>query len=152
MMSENILAQANLDKSLEKLVQAWVSDSIKQNQPRLCCDLDKILWVDVPELICSVVNLCEFELILLSGNIDGENRSIVRFAPLDQFTISHMLKNEGTFSVVDLSQVGGCTFDICYSEESKELCSFLAVAWGAHENCIAEINNRRDDAKIFRGN
>ena len=144
--------QADLEKSLAEIVKSWVSNSIKQNQPRFCCDIDKILRRDLVGLVYSVIRLWEAELMLLSGKIDGKERSIITSFPLDQTTISMMLKNEGTLSVSDLTRVGGCTFDVSDIEESDDTCSLLAAAWGAHENCVSEIKNIRIDAEIFRGN
>lgn len=144
--------QAYLEKTLAESIKSWVSNSIKQSQPRLCCDIDKILRGDVGYLVCSIIRSWEAEILLLSGKIDGKQHSIISSSSLDQTTINKMLKNEGTLCVADLTQIGGCVFDVSNSEDSEDTCSFLAAAWGEHENCISKIKDIREDAEIFRGN
>lgn len=144
--------ESSINDSLSKAIKSWMSHTIDAFRPRLCCEIDSITFIDAVEMVYTVLGSWEVDLFLASYEKSNKSYCLLTDLLGAKETVAEALTDEGTLSIIDPSQLGGCLFDMTLNEDESEDFTFLAAAWGNHEESIELIKKMNESAEIFRGN
>ena len=141
-----------INDSLSKMFKSWLSFTIESFKPRLCCEIDSITFDDAIEIILNVLISWNQKLFLVSYEKSKKEYCLLSDISDIKDIIVHGLTEEGTISIANISQLGGCLFDLTLNEDANTGYSFLTAAWGSQEESIKLIKKDYKEAEIFRGN
>lgn len=141
-----------INDSLSQTIKSWLSSTIDSFKPRLCCEIDVIAFNDAIKIILNVLISWNQKLFLVSYEKSKAAYCLLCDISEIEEIIVHGLTDEGTVSIVNISQIGGCLFDLTLNEDEDTGYSFLAAAWGSQEESIELIKKNNKAVEIFRGN
>ncbi len=141
-----------INESLSQTIKSWIGSTIELFQPRLCCEIDVITFDDAIRIILNVLISWYQKLFLVSYEKSKKAYCLLCDISHIEDIIVNGLTDEGTVSITDVSQVGGCLFDLTLNEDENTGYTFLAAAWGSHEESIHLIKQSYKGVEIFRGN
>lgn len=142
----------SINDNLSKTVKSWLSSTIESFKPRLCCEIDVITFNDAIKIILNVLISWNQKLFLVSYEKSKTAYCLLCDISEIEDVIVHGLTDEGTVSIINISQLGGCLFDLTLNEDENNGYSFLAAAWGSQEESIKLIEKNYKGVEIFRGN
>ncbi|NLD39512.1 MAG: hypothetical protein GX654_21885 [Desulfatiglans sp.] len=139
-----------IESNLAEIIRGWVAEQVKQHQPRLCCEIDSISLERSVELIKDIYTKEQDQYYFILSDEGGKSSVyILHIKGLFHFAKKMFIK-EVTFSVVNPSGFGGCTFDLTCTDDGRY--EFFAAAWKDQEKLIENISVIEKKTKIFRGN
>lgn len=144
--------RVELTEGMAEAIRQWVADSIAEAQPRLCCEIDSTGLSDALDLLHQIVSSWQSTLVVVTGELDARKRSALLDMQELRSIAEELLAREGTLSVTDVQRKGGATFDVTLNEGVDRSYSFLAAAWGEHEESVRAVLRPSLGAHVFRGN
>jgi hypothetical protein len=144
--------RVNVVNGMAEAIRKWAADLIIKSQPRLNCEVDKMGLDEALDLLTAIVKSWDSDVLLIRTIDANVPRLVLIDFPELRNVAEQYFGREGTISVMDIENVGGCTFDVDENEGNDDTYCFLATGWGEHEKTVLLASELRGDAHIFRGN
>ena len=134
-----------LDTAIDKALQNVVNDREVSLPPQLSCEGHGLEPHQAVEILRSAIDSWQQELVLGFFRTGTGRREQVRACLFDTSELSGIieaaLESEEVVSIVDITMLGGCAFDLSPEEAPNPhgTVELLLTAWGSHEPMVKKL-------------
>jgi len=140
-----------LNFELVEMIRNWSVENIKNYSPRLCCEIKKLSVNETIKLVMQALQHWQINLLLIFTNQKIESKAcVIDMSELANYLLEQ-INIEGTIAIIDLTMIGGCTFDFTKGDCEGEI-EMLVASWGHRESTAKYIAENVYGAITFRGN
>lgn len=148
--------------SITKAINVVQGEFIKAHQPRLCVEFNKVEnSEELFDLIINNIKSWETELFFVGYLFDDPqgrrlydrvDKLIVDYSELKRFLYSFFSNSEKSVSIINPSNMSGCSMDWDNFLEKDGSAGSLIVCWGEYEDMATKLKDEYGSGTVFRGN